>query len=61
MCGIIYLGGDERMSKLYKIIEVAEHYKVSRQAVYKWIQLGKIKTIKTPGGETRIPETELKK
>jgi len=49
-----------KLEKLFKIVEVAEHFKVSRNAVYKWINEGKIETVKTPGGETRIKESTLK-
>ena len=49
------------MEKLYKIREVAAMYGVSVQAVYKWINEGKLKTTQTPSGEKRIPERELKK
>lgn len=49
------------MNKLLKIEEVAEFYRVSRQTVYNWINKGTIKTVKTPGGEIRILESELKK
>ena len=59
---IIYKNkGGERLEKLYKIIEVAEYFKVSRNAVYKWINEKKLKVVKTPGGETRISESEIKK
>ena len=49
------------MEKQYKVREVANIYGVSVQAVYKWINEGKIKCTETPGGEKRIPETELKR
>ena len=60
MCKTIQKGGKE-LEKLFKIPEVAEYFKVSRNAVYKWINENKIKTVKTPGGETRITESEVKR
>jgi excisionase family DNA binding protein len=49
------------MSKLLKVRDVAAYYGVSVQAVYKWINEGKISTTETPGGEKRIEEEELQK
>ena len=47
------------MEKQWKISDVAKFYGISNQAVYKWVNEGKIKTTTTPGGEKRIPESEL--
>ena len=44
---------------MYTVTEVAEIFKVSRNAVYKWIAEKKLNTSKTPGGETRILESEI--
>ena len=38
--------------------EVAARYKVTRQAIYKWISEGKLRAIKL-GRTTRIPATAL--
>jgi len=53
--------GGDIMSKLLKVRDVAAYYGVSVQAVYKWINEGKISTTATPGGEKRIEEEELQK
>ena len=58
---ITILKGGKELEKLFKIQEVAEYFKVSRNAVYKWINEGKLKTVETPGGETRITESEIKR
>lgn len=47
------------MEKTFTVTEVAGIFKVSRNAVYKWIQEGKINTSKTPGGQVRILESEI--
>ena len=47
------------MEKLYKITEVAQYFKVSKQTVHNWIQAGKLKTSATPGGELRVLESEI--
>ena len=49
------------MEKLYTIKEVSEYFKVTVQAVYKWINEDKINVTCTPGGEKRIKESELKR
>lgn len=46
-------------SNLLTIRQVADRMSVSRQTVYTWINSGKIKTIRTPGGRKRIPEDQL--
>ena len=48
------------MERQYKISEVAKIYGVTVQAVYKWINEGKVKITETPGGEKRIPASQLK-
>lgn len=40
--------------QLLRIEEVAAYYAVSRQAVYRWIEQGKIDVTQTPGGTIRI-------
>jgi excisionase family DNA binding protein len=47
--------------KFYKISEVAEMFGVSRQAVYKWINENKIKSVTTPAGTKRITQEEIDK
>jgi excisionase family DNA binding protein len=44
--------------KLFTVKEVAEHFKVSRQAVYDWITDGRLRAVKV-GNRTRIPESAI--
>jgi excisionase family DNA binding protein len=49
------LGQDTTMS----VAEVASHFGVTPQAVYKWCDAGKIKYERTPGGSYRIPTDQF--
>ena len=42
----------------FTVKEIAEHLKVSRQAVYDWIYEGRLKAVKV-GNRTRIPKSGL--
>lgn len=44
--------------KYYTVKEVADRFRVSRQAVYDWIQDGKLSAIRV-GERVRIPESAL--
>lgn len=44
--------------KLYTAKEVADHFRVSRQAVYDWIAAGKLRALRI-GDRVRIPESAL--
>jgi molybdopterin-binding protein len=44
---------------LYPVRHACKVLGVSYPALKQWIYKGKIKTIKTPGGHHRIPETEM--
>lgn len=46
-------------SKLYAVRDACKVLGVSYPAMKQWIYKGKIKTVKTPGGHHRIPETEI--
>src|SRR5258708_412748 len=46
-------------SKMYTVRHVCKVLGVSYPALKQWIYKGKIKTVKTPGGHHRIPETEI--
>lgn len=46
---------DERY---FTVREVAERFKVSRQAVYDWITDGRLRAVKV-GNRTRIPESAI--
>lgn len=52
---------NKELEKIYTIQEVAEYFKVSKQTIHNWLYLKKLSAIKTPGGELRIKESELKK
>jgi molybdopterin-binding protein len=45
--------------KLYSLRDACKVLGVSYPALKQWIYKGKIKTVKTPGGHHRIPETEI--
>ena len=47
--------------KYYTTGEVAEIFHVSKTAVWWWVQKGKMKAIRTPGGRFLIPEDEVLK
>jgi excisionase family DNA binding protein len=39
----------------YTVTEIAFGFSVSKRTVYLWIETGKVKTVRTPGGSIRIP------
>lgn len=41
--------------------QVAARYEVTRQAVYRWIEQGRIQAERTPGGSYRIPASQLER
>jgi excisionase family DNA binding protein len=47
--------------KYYKMLEVAQMFNVSKQAVYKWVTEGKIKHIRLADTTIRIPAEEVLK
>src|SRR6266403_5822301 len=49
----------EPQPKFYAIRHACKVLGVSYPALKQWIYKGKIKTVKTPGGHHRIPETEI--
>jgi molybdopterin-binding protein len=49
----------ESRLKLYPVRHACKVLGVSYPALKQWIYKGKIKTVKTPGGHHRIPETEI--
>src|SRR5689334_3507120 len=49
----------ELQPKLYPVRHACKVLGVSYPALKQWIYKGKIKTVKTPGGHHRIPETEI--
>ena len=49
------------MEKFYTTSEAAKELRVGQTSLIKWINLGKVKTIKTLGGHNRITESELKR
>ena len=49
----------ESQMKLYSVRDACKVLGVSYPALKQWIYKGKIKTVKTPGGHHRIPETEI--
>src|SRR5215471_16349315 len=49
----------ESPRKLYTLRDACKVLGVSYPALKQWIYKGKIKTVKTPGGHHRIPESEI--
>ena len=47
--------------KLFTTSEVAELLGTTRVSVWRWIKTGKIRAIKLPGGQYRIPREEVEK
>ncbi|MCD6360541.1 MAG: helix-turn-helix domain-containing protein [Armatimonadetes bacterium] len=47
--------------RLYRVSEVADILRVTKQTVYNWIRGGKIKAVRLPSGSLRIPESEVKR
>jgi excisionase family DNA binding protein len=47
--------GDLPDKPTYTVTEFAFGFSVSKRTVYLWIQTGKVKTVRTPGGSLRIP------
>jgi molybdopterin-binding protein len=46
-------------AKLYSVRHACKVLGVSYPAFKQWIYKGKIRTVKTPGGHHRVPETEI--
>jgi molybdopterin-binding protein len=49
----------ESQKKVYALRDACKVLGVSYPALKQWIYKGKVKTVKTPGGHHRIPETEI--
>ena len=47
--------------KLYTVKQASEILGVHPKTIQKWDKEGKIKTVRTPGGRRRIPESEIKR
>ncbi len=47
------------MSEIYTVREVADRYRVTPNCVRKWISVGKLAAVKTPGGSIRIRAEDL--
>lgn len=43
----------------YAVNEVAQAHGIHRTTVWRWIKSGKVRTISSPGGRTRIPADEF--
>lgn len=51
---------DEHMDEEYLSVgKVAKIFKVSTEAIRKWIEKGKLRAIRTVGGHRRIPKNEV--
>jgi excisionase family DNA binding protein len=49
------------MEKLYPMHEAIKILGVSLKTLQHWDKAGKIKTVRTPGGRRRVPESEIKR
>ncbi len=49
------------MPKLYTPREAAQILGVTYPALKQWIYMGKLKSVQTPGGHHRIPESEIER
>ncbi|MCL4439295.1 MAG: IS607 family transposase [Firmicutes bacterium] len=49
------------MEKLYPMHEARKILGVSLKTLQRWDKAGKIKTVRTPGGRRRVPESEIKR
>ena len=47
--------------KFYTVKDLCDYFNVTRQAVTKWIENGKVEVKRTPGGRVRITEKEFKR
>lgn len=56
---ILYLMSQFIGEKLYRMTKAAERLGVTAQTVKTWIYSGKLRTLRTVGGEHRIPESEI--
>jgi excisionase family DNA binding protein len=56
---ILYLMSQFIGEKLYRMTKAAERLGVTAQTVKTWIYSGKLHTLRTVGGEHRIPESEI--
>jgi molybdopterin-binding protein len=55
----LFSAEDYSMPKLYTPREAAQVLGVSYPSLKQWIYSGKLKSVQTPGGHHRIPETEI--
>jgi excisionase family DNA binding protein len=47
--------------KLLKASEICSLYNISRRSLYRWVRLGMVNVVRTPGGHLRFDEDEVKK
>jgi excisionase family DNA binding protein len=47
------------MGKTLSITEVAKHFYVDYQTVWRWVKYGKLPAFKTPGGQWRVREEDV--
>ena len=49
------------MNELLTVAEVAHLFKVEARTVYRWIKTERLRAIKTPGGQHRVPAGEVRR
>lgn len=48
-------------TELFTVEEVAEKFRVKPRTVYRWLKAGRMKGIRTPGNQHRIPGEEVRR
>lgn len=54
------MGTEDRDDRLLKPGEVASLFRVDPKTVSRWAKLGRISSVKTPGGHRRYRESEVR-
>jgi len=49
------------MERLLRLKEIEEIYSITAMTIRRWEKRGLIKTVRTPGGQRRVPESEIRR
>lgn len=55
-----YLAAGEPVT-LLRVEDVAPMFRVAKSTVQTWVRQGRVRAIRTPGNEMRIPHTEIRR
>ena len=47
------------MERMYRLSEVADLWSYDRTTVLRWVQSGRLRAVRTPGGQWRVSESAL--